>query len=268
MNQDPEMILACYVNVALYARVANPCTRTSRASRTSFIALTRNALGYSRMRICSRAQNRTDLSCVHGVVSSAACSYPGKKMDITREIEIKEGESSRFFEVSNDKISLSTLEVYYPKISGLTYIDKEKCIIVPIINNKDPWLERRRRKTGKIEELITSLIIILDKTLVHVVNSTVLKNVYAQTRAILILHRDTRPLAAVKVHSCSYRMYTPLVILRTRNARIQRAVVRNYSGKFNFYRPVRRIRLELGSSPSELRASLYIGSIPSDARGL
>uniref|UniRef100_A0ABD2WHN4 Uncharacterized protein n=1 Tax=Trichogramma kaykai TaxID=54128 RepID=A0ABD2WHN4_9HYME len=52
------------------------------------------------------------------------------------------------------------------------------------------------------------------------------------------------------------------------NARIQRAVVRNYSGKFNFYRPERRIRLELGSSPSELRASLYIGSIPSDARGL
>uniref|UniRef100_A0ABD2WHJ3 Uncharacterized protein n=1 Tax=Trichogramma kaykai TaxID=54128 RepID=A0ABD2WHJ3_9HYME len=175
MNQDPGMILASYVykcDVALYAStVANPRTRTSRISRTSFIARTRNALGYSRTRICSRAQNRTNLSCVHGVVSSAArCSYgysgSGEKP-----------RSSKFFVCHNSPLIPSSC------------FDKNIGARPCLPNNISPWLERRRRKTGKIEELITSLIIILDKTLVHAVNSTVLKNVNAQSRAILILHR-------------------------------------------------------------------------------
>uniref|UniRef100_A0ABD2XM68 BEN domain-containing protein n=1 Tax=Trichogramma kaykai TaxID=54128 RepID=A0ABD2XM68_9HYME len=49
-----------------------------------------------------------------------------------REIEVKQGNNSQYFEVDDDTISLSSLKIYYPEISGLTYIKNGKffCALV------------------------------------------------------------------------------------------------------------------------------------------
>ncbi|XP_023313735.1 uncharacterized protein LOC111693409 [Trichogramma pretiosum] len=49
-----------------------------------------------------------------------------------REIEVKQGNNSQYFEVDDDTISLSSLKIYYPEISRLTYIKNGKffCALV------------------------------------------------------------------------------------------------------------------------------------------
>uniref|UniRef100_A0ABD2XQ65 Uncharacterized protein n=1 Tax=Trichogramma kaykai TaxID=54128 RepID=A0ABD2XQ65_9HYME len=49
---------------------------------------------------------------------------------VKRDIQIKDEQSSRYFVIDNDILSLSALKAYYPEISGLTYMKNDKLFCV------------------------------------------------------------------------------------------------------------------------------------------